>query len=75
MTELSPFKTREEGGEGGKGWFSWIEACCYSLLPREFPFGNVLQEGAVVALSVDGAGCKRATFPLGHSCSELLFSF
>lgn len=25
--------------------------------------------------SVDGVVYERATFPLGHSCSELLFSF
>lgn len=35
----------------------------------------MLQEGAVVAQSVDGVVYERATFPLGRSCSELLFSF
>lgn len=40
VAELSPLKTWEEGGEGGKGWFSWTKVCYYSLLPREFPFGN-----------------------------------
>lgn len=34
-----------------------------------------LQEGVVVARSVDGVVYERATFPFGHSCSELLFSF
>lgn len=35
----------------------------------------MLQEGVVVAQSVDGVVYERATFPFGHSCSELLFSF
>lgn len=35
----------------------------------------MLQEGVVVAQSVGGVVYERATFPLGHSCSELLFSF
>lgn len=30
---------------------------------------------AVVAQSEDGVAYERVTFPLGHSCSELLFSF
>lgn len=61
---------RKRGGFPGPGYY-------YSVLPREFPFGNrkMLLEGAVVAGSVDGVVYERATFPLGHSCSELLFSF
>lgn len=44
---------------------------------REFPLGKrqMLQESAIVALSEDGVAYERVTFPLGHSCSELLFSF
>lgn len=36
VTELSPLKTWEEGGEGGKGWFSWTKVYYYSLLPGSF---------------------------------------
>lgn len=80
MTELSPLVTWEEGGEGEKGWFSWTKVCYYSLLhvclgSFLFPKDRMLQGCAVVAQSEDGVAYERVTFPLGHSCSELLFSF
>lgn len=35
----------------------------------------MLQESAIVARFEDGVAYERVTFPLGRSCSELLFSF
>lgn len=75
MTELSPLKTWDKGGEGGKGWFSWTKVYFIVCYPGSFLLETRATRVCYSGSSVDGVVYERATFPLGHSCSELLFSF
>lgn len=51
--------------------YSLLHICLESCLLEK----DMLQESAIVAQSEDGVAYERITSPLGHSCSELLFSF